>query len=143
MGIASPYILIADDDPDDLMIFGQAFEATYPGIGIVPLSDGDEVFHFLAARENSLPGLIVLDYNMPRMKATEVLQQLSGICRYRAIPKLVWTTSGRAFEIAKCLSLGAARVFVKPTNSTELFRIVQDLGDFLDIGVGANSTHPS
>jgi len=55
MGLAPPYILIADDDPDDLMIFGQAFAVAYPGIGIVALSDGDRS-PSATIRDLSIPG---------------------------------------------------------------------------------------
>src|SRR6185312_10841528 len=115
-----PYILIADDDPDDLLIFEETFNLAYSHIRVVSVHDGDEVLAYLRAREDALPELIILDYNMPRVSGAECLRKLAAAPPYRAIPKVVWTTSHRELEIEKCLSLGATRVFLKPMDDKEL-----------------------
>lgn len=129
-----PYILIADDDPDDLQIFEEAFNLAYSHIRVVSVHDGDDVLTYLGAHEDALPELIILDYNMPRVSGAECLWKLAATPRYGSIPKVVWTTSHRELEIGKCIALGATRVFLKPMDDKELLRIVVQLADFLVAG---------
>src|SRR6202044_1738606 len=94
----SPYILIADDDPDDLLIFVSAFQEKNPGICAKTFDDGDELLNFLSAQQGALPELIILDYKMPRMSGADVLRHLSLTNRYKHIPVVIWSTSERKAE---------------------------------------------
>src|SRR5579872_2166870 len=129
-----PYVLIADDDPDDLLILSDGLREAYREVAIETVADGDEVLAWLASHPGQLPLLIILDYKMPRLSGADVLRQMSGNDRYKGIPVVVWTTSGREDEMQECLQLGAERLFVKPTTDKELMRIVVLIGDVLNAG---------
>ena len=126
-----PYVLIADDDPDDLIILSDGLREAYREVAIETVADGDEVLDWLADHPAELPQLIVLDYKMPRVSGADVLRQISGNDRYKDVPVVVWTTSERENEMQECLGLGAERLFVKPTTDKELMRIVVMIGDVL------------
>ena len=123
-----PYILLADDDPDDLITFLQAFSDRNPDVFVQTVSDGQELIEFLDSRDSDdLPCLIVLDYNMPIITAPEVLQRLASSSVYTQIPKVVWSTSKRTQDIDHCVRLGAAGYFAKPASSNELDELIQEI----------------
>ena len=72
------------------------------------------------AKDDELPSLIVLDYNMPNMNGAEVLEQLSKDPRYKKIPKIIWSTSNNSSYIKECMEKGATTYFVKPATHKNL-----------------------
>lgn len=123
-----PYILIADDDPDDLNTFLQAFSERDPHVSVHFVTDGQEVIEFLeGCVPEELPSLILLDYKMPVVSGPEVLQKLSIHPYHAHIPKIVWSTSKRSQDIENCVRLGAAGYFLKPASSHELDELIQKI----------------
>jgi CheY-like chemotaxis protein len=123
-----PYILLADDDPDDLNIFLQAFSEIDPHASVHTVIDGQELIEFLEGRDpDELPLLIVLDYKMPIVSGPEVLQRLASSPEYAHIPKVVWSTSERSQDIENCIRLGATGYFLKPASSIELDELIQKI----------------
>lgn len=128
MEIELPYILLAEDDPDDLNMFLQAFSQTDPHTSVQTVTDGKDVIDFLAGcNHGELPLLVLLDYKMPFMSAPEVLQRLSSNAEYVHIPKVVWSTSERSQDITACIRLGAAGYFLKPASSSQLDALIQKI----------------
>ncbi len=123
-----PYILIADDDPDDLNIFLQALSKRDPHVSVHFVTDGQKVIEFLeCCLPDELPSLILLDYKMPILSGPEVLQKLSTHPDYAHLPKVIWSTSERSQDIENCVRLGAAGYFVKPASSNELDELIQKI----------------
>lgn len=111
------FILLADDDAEDLELFQELMLSHEPDVTISTASSGKALMQFLAGRNNDqLPDLIILDYNMPQMKGAELLWELSSDKRYKAIPKYVLSTSDSDTHIKECMDKGAAAYFVKPGN---------------------------
>jgi CheY-like chemotaxis protein len=120
-----PYIILADDDPDDREALIYPFVQQNPNVRVVVMGDGQELLHFLEhCPDNSLPVLILMDYKMPILTAAEILEKLAGDDRYTEIPKLVWSTSDRAEYVDRCLQHGATAYFAKPSSLAELATIV-------------------
>lgn len=123
-----PYILLAEDDPDDRLLLEMEFVKRALAASIRTVCDGSEVMGFLeACRPGNLPRLILLDYQMPKISGPEILQILQDDLRYQAIPKAVWSASSRTKEMEECLHGGARRYFLKPSNQAELEKIVDDM----------------
>ncbi|HEV2354245.1 MAG TPA: response regulator [Puia sp.] len=128
MNSERPYILLADDDPDDLALFTQAFCEANPHARVEAFADGQEILDYLGScSEDELPSLILLDYKMHVVTGPEVLQQLSSDVRLAHIPVVVWSTSERSEDIENCVHLGAAGYFLKPASSAELNVLVQKI----------------
>jgi CheY-like chemotaxis protein len=123
-----PYILLADDDPDDLNTFLQAFSELNPHASVQTVTDGQELFDFLdSCNPDELPLLILLDYKMPIVSGPEVLQRLASHPEHAHIPKVVWSTSERPQDIENCVRLGAAGYFPKPASTSELGELIQKI----------------
>lgn len=119
-----PYLLLADDDPDDRSWFTEAFIQQNPGCIVEQTTSGLAVLEFLKdARE--LPLILLLDFQMPDINGPEILQQLATNSRYRQMIKVMWSTSQRLKDIEDCKKLGAAHYMVKPGDTRELHNIVQ------------------
>jgi len=128
MMIRFPSVYLADDDPDDLEFFKTGLLRLYPQVGIFLFNDGPELLNALGSCVSShLPYCLIFDYKMPPFGAPQLLEATGPGTPFEAIPKIVWSTSGRQKEIDECLRLGAARYVVKPTTHHELEIFLQSL----------------
>jgi CheY-like chemotaxis protein len=109
-------ILMVDDDLEDRFLMEDSFKE----IGV------NDVLHFEENGENalnyleqsfcmdSLPCLIILDLNMPKMNGTQILRLLKGNDKFIKIPVIIFSTSLNAIEKEECLRLGAYSYVIKP-----------------------------
>src|ERR1035438_3893989 len=93
-------IVLADDDPDDRKLTQDAFAENRLVNVLHCVEDGEELLDYLHRRgkyENlgsePLPGLILLDLNMPRKDGREALKEIKADANLRRIPIVVLTTS--------------------------------------------------
>lgn len=115
------FILIADDDQEDLELLSEVLLQVEGDVKLHMVNNGSLVLDFLEkANDSELPSLIVLDYNMPNMNGAEVLEQLCKDPRYEKIPKIIWSTSNNSSYIKECLEKGATTYFVKPATHKNL-----------------------
>ena len=120
-----PYILLADDDPDDREALIQPFIRLNPGARVQCANDGRQLLDSLErCPAGELPVLILMDYKMPFLTAAEILESLAGDQRYADVLKLVWSTSNRAEYVDRCVGNGASHYFAKPNTVSELEKIV-------------------
>jgi CheY-like chemotaxis protein len=126
--IPDKYILLAEDDTDDVELL-MSFLQEIPGSPeVVVLNKGDKVISFFEnLPENRLPLLIILDYNLPSVSGFEILTALSKNKTYQSIPKIIWSTSNSSHYESQCLERGAAAYFVKPSDLTGFKDLVQKL----------------
>src|SRR5690606_38825923 len=105
-----PFMLIADDDEDDIYLLDAAFKESHLDVKVDFVQNGLEVLSYLDKinGSNPLPDLIVLDLNMPLLSGPETLLKLKGSMRYNKIPVVILTTSISEKEKAHCLEMGAA-----------------------------------
>lgn len=125
-------ILLADDDPEDRMIMADTFsEMELSGI-IHFVENGESVMSYLDSvrQRDSLPSLIVLDLNMPRLNGTQTLKLLKNDDRFRHIPVVIFSTSVNAIEMQECLKTGAASYVVKPVTYKECLETAKAFYDF-------------
>src|SRR4051812_41299835 len=117
------HILVADDDPDDVLLLKEALGEAGKGCQIRSVADGQELMDYLARRDKDKdaprPDLILLDLNMPRMNGFEVLQGLKADPLLRKIPVVIWTTSRREEDVVKTYFLGCNSYMTKPSSFDE------------------------
>jgi len=131
-------ILIADDDSDDRELILSAFTEILPAEKLEIVTDGSEVLNYLdqVTEENELPGLIILDLNMPLLDGFATLKKLKDSIRYRNIPIIILSTSKNMAEMNKCLQLGAADYLTKPNNFTGNLIAARALDSFVGTSYG-------
>jgi CheY-like chemotaxis protein len=121
-------ILLADDDSEDQELLKESILEQEPVAIIDVVWNGQEALTWLnACPEESLPQLLILDFQMPILTAVEVLDRLQRNTRYDAIHKVVWSTSTQPEHIKKCLEKGAIRYFAKPNNKKELHTLADSI----------------
>ena len=117
-------ILVADDDPDDVLLLKEAMGEVGNVCQIRSVADGQELMEYLGGREKGgevpRPDLILLDLNMPRKNGFEVLKELKADPVYRRIPVVIWTTSRREEDVSKTYFLGCNSYMTKPASFEEL-----------------------
>lgn len=123
-----PYILLADDDPDDQEMLAERWRRRNPGIRLQFVINGYEALDFLRNCPNDdLPKLLVVDYKMPGITGADLLKVIQHEERFRHMPKVVWSTSNNQEYIDKSLKSGADQYFTKPQDMSSFDRLVGKL----------------
>src|SRR5262249_18288509 len=91
--------------------------------------DGEEALAYLRRegkhRSARIPGLVLLDINMPKMNGFEVLRAMKADPLLRTIPVVRLTTSTRAEDIARSYDSGACSFVSKPVNFEKLKEVIK------------------
>jgi len=114
-------ILVGEDDIDDKEILEEIFLSLDASIKPTFINDGQKLVSFLEnAPAEHLPGLIILDYNMPHLNGAEILRSLQQNDKIKNIPKIIWSTAHADGFKNICMKLGAREYLVKPSSFTNL-----------------------
>ncbi|MGE0637347.1 MAG: response regulator [Bacteroidia bacterium] len=113
-----PFLLIEDDDVDVLSLKRAFRELNIPN-PLINKRNGEEALEYLTADGAELPGLILLDLNMPRMNGIEFLIHLKKHKQLKLIPVVMLTTSSNRTDVEKCFEYQAAGYMVKPIDFSE------------------------
>ena len=124
-------ILLVEDSPVDVLLVHEAFAAAMLDIRVNVVSDGVEALEYLHRRgdygEAMRPGLILLDWNMPRMNGYELLASLKGIEEFKSIPVVVLTTSRDIGEMTSAYERGANCFITKPVDFESFVTMVKGI----------------
>jgi CheY-like chemotaxis protein len=130
-------ILMADDDPDDRELTREAFRESRLANEFHTVEDGEELLEYLHRRGRyaalngaPLPGLILLDLNMPRKDGREALREIKSDPNLRRIPVVVLTTSKAEEDILRSYDLGVNSYVTKPVTFQSLVELVRVLGRY-------------
>ncbi|WP_374601332.1 response regulator [Arenimonas sp.] len=144
-------ILMADDDPDDRLMTQEAFTECRLRNPLHFVSDGEELLDYLHRRgpyadeaAYPMPGLILLDLNMPRKDGREVLREIKDDPRLRYIPVVILTTSKAEEDVLRSYRDGVNSFISKPVTFAALLDVVQTLGKYwlqvVDLPAGAEGS---
>jgi CheY-like chemotaxis protein len=130
-------ILLADDDPDDRKLTHDAFMENRLANEFHAVEDGEELMDYLhrrgkyeSMRDDPLPGLILLDLNMPRKDGREALKEIKVDPELRRIPIVVLTTSKAEEDILRSYDLGVNSYVTKPVTFKSLVELIKVLGRY-------------
>jgi DNA-binding response OmpR family regulator len=112
-----PYILLIDDDEDDMELLSSSLELA--GLSIKILNAGDKVMNYLNLKIGPLPALIILDYNMPRINGEQVLLLLKSNTYTKDIPVIMYSTTMSPVFKNAIIDMGALACFIKPSTYSE------------------------
>jgi CheY-like chemotaxis protein len=130
-------ILLAEDDPDDRQLTEDALAECRLANDIHFVEDGEQLLDYLLRRgqyaamaKDPLPGLILLDLNMPRKDGREALKEIKAHPDLRRIPIIVLTTSKAEEDILRTYDLGVNSYITKPVTFASLVEIIKVLGRY-------------
>lgn len=108
-------ILLVDDDVDDCDLFRDAVAETGLHSSVDIAHDGIKIMQLFNTRAESLPHLIFLDLNMPKVSGTECLREIRRASYLNGIPVIIFSTSCTDIDIEETFSGGANLYIQKPT----------------------------
>ncbi len=130
-------ILVADDDADDRLFIKDAFDENSVPNPLAFVNDGEELMDYLHRRgayENlrnaSLPGIILLDLNMPKKDGRTALKEIKADESLQRIPVVVLTTSKAHEDIVRTYGLGVSSFISKPVTFERLCDVVKALSHY-------------
>lgn len=130
-------ILMADDDRDDIMLTQKALKKSGLLNTLIAVNDGEELLDYLLhrgkyndAHQYPLPGIILLDLNMPKKDGRETLQEIKSHSELKSIPVVIFTTSKAEEDIYRSYELGVNSFITKPVRFEELVKVISSLGGY-------------
>lgn len=130
-------IIIAEDDPDDRLLMEDALIEARLANGIKFVEDGVELLEYLRGTgryhdmtEKFLPGLVMLDLNMPRMNGREVLKEIKEDPVLRRVPVVVLTTSKAEEDIFRTYDLGVNSFITKPMTFETMVDVMRSISNY-------------
>ncbi len=109
------YILLADDDETDRLLFKEAFEELKMKTMVTMVNDGVALMNYLIDSKNTLPHLLFLDLNMPLKNGLTCLKEIKSIEKLNKISIAIYSTSASEKDMEETF-LGGANVYIKKPN---------------------------
>ena len=129
-------IVMAEDDPDDVLLVRKAMETSRLVNDLHVVGDGEELLQYL--RQQGIhtpdgappPHLILLDLNMPRKDGREALKEIKADPVLCSIPVVVLTTSKADEDVLGSYKSGAASCIRKPVTFEGIVQVMKALGRY-------------
>jgi two-component system, response regulator len=126
-----PYILLVEDNPDDIELTQRAFAKNHIINEVVVLRDGAEACDFLFERNRAgraLPQVILLDLKLPKISGLEVLEKIRANAGTALIPTVILTSSKQEEDLLEGYRLGVNSYVRKPVDFNEFVEAVRQVG---------------
>lgn len=126
-------ILIIEDDPGHVCLIKLMLRRAHVSNALVTIHEGQEALDYLfmdgqyADAQHGLPGLILLDVQLPGLDGAQVLERLKADSRTREIPVMIMSSVESEGEKAPWADLGCEVYLVKPFDSETFFTAVHHL----------------
>jgi len=131
------HFLYAEDEESDILLLQHAFSNAGIRNPMHTVGDGRAAMEYLAGSgpfadraHHPLPGLLLLDLNLPYWSGIEILVWLRQQEHLRRLPVLIFSSSSRPDDIAKAYDAGANGYLVKPSSFNEFEALALALRDF-------------
>jgi CheY-like chemotaxis protein len=124
-------ILLAEDNPGDVLLFREALNSCEVPCNIVVAGDGQKAIALLGDDTNGTtapapvwqPHLIVLDVNLPKYNGDVVLKHVRRQSRLEGVPVIMLTSSASPADRAAAINLGATLYLQKSSDLDELLEV--------------------
>jgi two-component system, chemotaxis family, response regulator Rcp1 len=123
-------ILLAEDNPGDVLLFREVLSNRGLPCNLVVAADGQKAIALLEYNAGSTwrPDLIVLDVNLPKDNGDAVLRHIRRQAWLNNVPVIMLTSSASPADRAAAMDLGATLYLQKSSDLNELL----DLGKILE-----------
>jgi CheY-like chemotaxis protein len=129
-------ILLVEDNRDDEELAIRALKKNNIPNAVVVARDGVQAIDYLfgttegAGATPTLPQVILLDLNLPKLNGLDVLKKIRSEQRTRFLPVVVLTSSKEEEDILNSYTLGANSYVRKPVDFGQFIEAVKTLGQF-------------
>ncbi|MCD4745591.1 MAG: response regulator [Bacteroidales bacterium] len=125
--------LLVEDNPDDVELTLRAFRKNNLANEIIVANDGEEALDIIFQRiekykKQSLPDLILLDLQLPKVSGLEVLREIKNNPATKIIPVIVLTSSKEEKDVIESYNLGVNSYIRKPVDFDKFSEVVLQLG---------------
>ncbi|GAB6146627.1 response regulator [Desulfocicer niacini] len=124
---SSKPILLVEDDIVDAMTVKRALKEIKITNKLHIVNNGEEALEFLKDTDNQIPGIILLDLNMPRMNGIDFLKVAKKDDTIKRIPVIVLTTSKDDQDKVDSFNLGVSGYMVKPVDYKKFVEVVKTI----------------
>ena len=127
-------ILLVEDNLDDVALTRETLRRDGIMNDLIVINDGatalDSLVRAAGAGGNpdSLPTVVLLDLDLPKLDGFGVLQQIRADERLRRLPVIILTTCPEQEAVLKCYELYADHFIRKPVSFERLTEAVRQLG---------------
>jgi CheY-like chemotaxis protein len=127
-------ILVAEDDPNDVLLLKRAFEKAripaslhfvYNGLEVINYLRGEHPFNDRAAYP--FPNLLLLDFKMPGVGALGVLEWLAADPMRSNLPIVIFSSCVAPEDSRHAAQLGAHSCLSKPLNPMDLLPLIREV----------------
>jgi CheY-like chemotaxis protein len=129
---SSKYILLVEDNLDDIDLTLMALEKNNIANEVVVARNGVEALDLLHPKSDeklrSLPAVVLLDINMPKMSGLEALKIIRNHKRTKSLPVVILTSSKEDQDILESYENGANSYIRKPVDFVNFTEAVKQLG---------------
>jgi len=119
-------ILLVEDNPDDVELARRAFRKINVTEEIAVASDGAAALAYMMDAE-SMPSLVLLDLQLPKVHGLDVLRRLRAEKRTRRVPIVMLTSSREERDIQTSYDLGANSFIHKPVDFSQFLDTAKTL----------------
>lgn len=130
-------VLIAEDNPDDVLLFDKACEKYKAGFLRQFVKDGGAAIAYLngvgkfADRTRyPIPALMILDITMPGLSGFDVLRWIRLDENLKTLPVIIFSSSSFRNDIATAYETGANSYLVKPIGDPAFLEILGSICNF-------------
>lgn len=106
-------ILLIEDDAIEVMKFNRVLSTLGLNHKIIEAINGENALEILKTK-GTIPDIIILDLNMPKINGIEFLQILKNDSYLKYIPAIILTTSNNHKDVLECYKIGIAGYVLKP-----------------------------
>ncbi|NRR90096.1 response regulator [Winogradskyella undariae] len=125
-------ILLIEDDMIEIMKLNRASSSLQLNHKITEANNGEDALKLLEDKD-SLPDIILLDLNMPKINGIEFLKILKADNRLKYIPTVILTTSNNQKDLLECYKIGIAGYVLKPLKYEDYVSKIEKLLSYWSI----------
>ena len=103
--------LVLDDSRAMRLILRRILSSA--GFDVIEAGDGRQALEVVAAAPE-IPGVALIDWNMPVMNGLEFVQAVRAVPAYRQMTLMMVTTESEHSQIVRALAAGAHEYVIKP-----------------------------
>ena len=130
-------VLYAEDEENDVFLMERAFKKADIANPLRIVPDGKMAVEYLSGTgryanraAHPMPGLVLLDLNMPGKPGLDVLEWLRAEPATSTLLVVVFTSSNQDRDVHRAYSLGANGYLIKPGKPDELWVTVKLIKDY-------------